>query len=260
MKRNFKIALPILLVFIGFIAMSFTTGNDSVLLRFKPQAGKTMTCQMKSAQIMSMNVQGQSMSNTQNIESKVEITTERLSADSVFCNAKMKSMKFTQNSMGMTMTFDTEHPENASPMLAEAMKTFQNAIDKEIQVVFDPLGNALKMPSDNIPNICAIYPKEAVSVGSQWTADNTQNIGGTDVLMTATYTVTKITKKETTVNIESVIKSDVASGSNTGSMVIDNATGLTKSSTVKTNMSLTISEQGLSIPTTITATTTFTIE
>ena len=80
------------------------------------------------------------------------------------------------------------------------------------------------------------------------------------MLMTATYTVTKITKKETTVNIESVIKSDVASGSNTGSMVIDNATGLTKSSTVKTNMSLTISEQGLSIPTTITATTTFTIE
>lgn len=78
--------------------------------------------------------------------------------------------------------------------------------------------------------------------------------------MTATYTVTKITKKETTVNVESVIKSDIASGTNSGSMVIDNATGLTKTSTIKTNMSLTISEQGLSIPTTVTATTTLNIE
>lgn len=78
--------------------------------------------------------------------------------------------------------------------------------------------------------------------------------------MTATYTVTKITKKETFIDMESIIKSDVASGTNSGSMVIDNATGLTKSSTIKTNMTLTISEQGLSIPTTVTATTTLTIE
>ena len=72
--------------------------------------------------------------------------------------------------------------------------------------------------------------------------------------------MTIVTNKETTVNVESVIKSDNASGSNTGSMVIDNATGLAKSSTIKTNMSLTISEQGLSIPTTVTATTNLTIE
>lgn len=145
-------------------------------------------------------------------------------------------------------------------MLAGAMKPFQDAIDKELQVVFDPLSKTMKMPSENIPNISATYPVEAVSVGSQWTADNTQNIAGTDIVMTATYTVTKITKKETTVNVESVIKSDIASGTNSGSMVIDNATGLTKTSTIKTNMSLTISEQGLSIPTTVTATTTLNIE
>lgn len=234
--------------------------NDSVLLRLKPQVGKTMTINMKSSQIMTMNVQGQSIANSQTIESKTEMTATNITADSIFCTAKMKSMKMTQSAMGMTMTYDTEHPEDANPMLAGAMKPFQDAIDKELQVVFDPLSKTMKMPSENIPNISATYPVEAVSVGSQWTADNTQNIAGTDIVMTATYTVTKITKKETTVNVESVIKSDIASGTNSGSMVIDNATGLTKTSTIKTNMSLTISEQGLSIPTTVTATTTLNIE
>lgn len=256
MKKHITIILSaiVALTMVSFMA------NDSVLLRLKPQVGKTMTINMKSSQIMTMNVQGQSIANSQTIESKTEMTATNITADSIFCTAKMKSMKMTQSAMGMTMTYDTEHPEDANPMLAGAMKSFQDAIDKEIPFVFDPQGNPLKMPSENIPNISATYPKEAVSVGSQWTSDNTQNIAGTDIVMTATYTVTKITKKETTVNVESVIKSDIASGTNSGSMVIDNATGLTKTSTIKTNMSLTISEQGLSIPTTVTATTTLNIE
>lgn len=256
MKKHITIILSaiVALTMVSFMA------NDSVLLRLKPQVGKTMTINMKSSQIMTMNVQGQSIANSQTFESKTEMTATNITADSIFCTAKMKSMKMTQSAMGMTMTYDTEHPEDANPMLAGAMKPFQDAIDKELQVVFDPLSKTMKMPSENIPNISATYPVEAVSVGSQWTADNTQNIAGTDIVMTATYTVTKITKKETTVNVESVIKSDIASGTNSGSMVIDNATGLTKTSTIKTNMSLTISEQGLSIPTTVTATTTLNIE
>ena len=256
MKKHITIILSaiVALTMVSFMA------NDSVLLRLKPQVGKTMTINMKSSQIMTMNVQGQSIANSQTIESKTEMTATNITADSIFCTAKMKSMKMTQSAMGMTMTYDTEHPEDANPMLAGAMKPFQDAIGKELQVVFDPLSKTMKMPSENIPNISATYPVEAVSVGSQWTADNTQNIAGTDIVMTATYTVTKITKKETTVNVESVIKSDIASGTNSGSMVIDNATGLTKTSTIKTNMSLTISEQGLSIPTTVTATTTLNIE
>lgn len=256
MKKHITIILSaiVALTMVSFMA------NDSVLLRLKPQVGKTMTINMKSSQIMTMNVQGQSIANSQTIESKTEMTATNITADSIFCTAKMKSMKMTQSAMGMTMTYDTEHPEDANPMLAGAMKPFQDAIDKELQVVFDPLSKTMKMPSENIPNISATYPVEAVSVGSQWTADNTQNIAGTDIVMTATYTVTKITKRETTVNVESVIKSDIASGTNSGSMVIDNATGLTKTSTIKTNMSLTISEQGLSIPTTVTATTTLNIE
>lgn len=257
MKKHITIILSaiVALTMVSFMA------NDSVLLRLKPQVGKTMTINMKSSQIMTMNVQGQSMNNSQTIESKMEITATNVTADSIFSVSKMKSMKMTQNAMGMTMVYDTEHPEDANPMLAGAMKSFQNAIDKEIPFVFDPQGNPLKIPSKNIiPNISASYPIEAVSVGSQWTTDNTQSIAGTEIVMTTTYTVTKITKKETTLSIEGVIKSKDASGSNSGSMVIDNATGLAKSSTVKTNMSLTISEQGLSIPTTATATTTLNIE
>lgn len=256
MKKHITIILStiIALTFVSFMV------NDSVLLRFKPQVGKTMTCKVKTSQIMNMNVQGQSMTNSQNSELKIQMTATKVTNDSVFCTAQMKSMKMTQNAMGMTMTFDTEHPENTSPMLKGAVKTYQDAIDKDIKVVFDPLGNTLKMPSDKLPSFSAIYPEKAVSVGSQWTSTNSQNIAGADVAVTTTYTVAKITKKETTLNMESVIKADIANGTNTGTMVIDNATGMAKSSTIKTNMDVTISEQGLSIPTKVTGTTTITFE
>ena len=54
MKRNFKIALPILLVFLGFIAMSFTTGNDSVTLRVNVKKGQTFTMKGKTNQLMTI--------------------------------------------------------------------------------------------------------------------------------------------------------------------------------------------------------------
>ena len=126
MKKYITIILSaiVALTMVSFMA------NDSVLLRLKPQVGKTMTINMKSSQIMTMNVQGQSIANSQTIESKTEMTATNITADSIFCTAKMKSMKMTQSAMGMTMVFDTEHPEDANPMLAGAMKAFQDAIDK----------------------------------------------------------------------------------------------------------------------------------
>lgn len=256
MKKHITIILSaiIALTFVSFMA------NDSILLRFKPKVGKAMTCNVKTSQVMNMNVQGQNVTNSQSIESKVQMTATKITSDSIFCDTQLKSMKMTQSAMGMTMTFDTEHPENTSPMLKAAMNSIQESIGKNVTVVFDQLGNALKMPSDNLPSFSAIYPEEAISAGSKWTSTNSQNMAGADVDVTTTYTVVKITKKETTIDIESVIKADAASGTSTGSMVIDNATGLTKSSTIKSDMSITISEQGLSIPTKITGNTTVTFE
>lgn len=249
----------ILLAIIGLAFISFMA-NDSVILRFKPTVGKTITCQTKSAQIISMNVQGQSMNTSQTIDSKMELTVKEATADSIFCEAQTKSIKLTNSTMGMTMTYDSEHPEKTSPMLAGAVKAYEEALNKKMQVVMDPLGNTLKVDVDNIPNISVIFPEEAVSVGSQWTTDYTQVISEVNVNVTTTYTVTKITKKETSVSFESTLSSSLVNGTNEGTMVIENATGLAKSSTVKTNMDMTISEQGLSIPATINGTTTTTFE
>lgn len=249
----------LLLAVLGLTLVSFMT-NDSIVLRFKPQVGKTMTYSTKSTQIMTMNVQGQSMNTTQTLESKMQMTAKEVTADSIFCEMVTKSMKLTQSTMGMTLTFDSEHPENTSPMLAGATKAYQDLIDKKMQIVVDPLGKTIKSDSDNLQSLNTTFPEKAISEGSQWTNNHTQTISDVEVNVTTTYTVAKITKKETTLNLESTLKSSVVNGTDSGSMVIDNATGIAKSSTVKTNLNMTIEQQGISIPMTISGTTTTTIE
>ena len=252
----------ILLAIIGLTFISFMA-NDSVMLRFKPTIGKTMTCQTKSTQIMTMNVQGQSMNTNQTMEMKAELTAKEANKENITCDAQLKYMKLTQSAMGMTMVYDSEHPEKTSPLLAGAVEEYGKALNKTYQIVFDPMGNIVETSSEkgnNLPNFSAIYPEESVTMGSQWTSDLTQDISGVEVTVKTTYTVTKITKKETTVSIEGTMNSNEVNGTNTGSMVIDNATGLTKTSTIKTNMSMTIEQQGLSIPVTVNGTTNITIE
>ena len=254
--RKHIITLTIALLGLTFVSFM---ASDSIVLRFKPQVGKTLTCQVKSTQVMSISMQGQSMNTTQIVESKSEMTATKVTADSVFCETQMKTMKLTSSAMGMTMVYDSEHPEKTSPLLAASVKDFQDAIDKKIAFSCDVKGNT-KATGSGTPSFSAIYPEEAVSVGSHWTSDYTQDISGTEMNVTMTYTVTKITKKETTISLEGVIESSVASGTNSGTMVVDNATGITKTSTIKTDLEMTISEQGISIPTTVSGTTTITIE
>lgn len=76
-----------------------------------------------------------------------------------------------------------------------------------------------------------------------------------------TYTVTKISKKSIEIEVKGNIEGgDEASGTYDGTANIDPQTGLITSSSIKQNISTTISEQGLSIPVTINATTTVTLE
>ena len=83
-----------------------------------------------------------------------------------------------------------------------------------------------------------------------------QSVSGTEVKINMEYTVTAITKKSVDLNFTGNINSKDVTGTYNGTASINPQTGLVMNSTTKTNLSMTMNEQGLSIPLTIVGTTT----
>ena len=74
------------------------------------------------------------------------------------------------------------------------------------------------------------------------------------------YTVTAISKKSVDVSFTGNIDSKDATGTYNGTASIDPQTGMIVKSTTKSSASYTINEQGLTIPATITGTTTINVK
>lgn len=271
MKRNFKIALPILLVFIGFIAMSFTTGNDSVTLRVNVKKGQTFTMKGKTNQLMTINAQGMNMSVPQTVEMRQSISIEEVNGENVTASSTIDAFKMTMTQMGMKLTYDSEHPENNSPMLASATGEIDKIIGKSFTTVYSNRGELVQ--SEEIASsisfqngIFLSFPEEPVHVGSQWTQDTTMSINNIDMKTVNTYTVSEISKKSITLTQTTTMKGDSESMamdmsmSGEGTIIINRATGLVTKTTSKTNCSMTIEEQGLKMPMTMTMTAEYTVE
>lgn len=144
MKRNFKIALPILLVFIGFVAMSFTAGNDGIVLRLNVKKGQSFTMNGKITQLMTINAQGMNMSVPQTIEMRQSINIDEVNGDQISTSSSIDAFKMTMTQMGMKLTFDSEHPENNSPMLASATGEIDKLIGKKFTTVYSNRGEIIQ--------------------------------------------------------------------------------------------------------------------
>jgi hypothetical protein len=260
-----KFLIPTLMILIGFIALSFTPAKDGVALRLNPKKGATYTIKTKASLMNLMEVQGQSMSMTQIIESRQTFSAKELNAEEVTIEGKTEAMKLTISQMGMTLTYDSEHPEKTSPMLAEQTEALSEELNKVKTAKFDLLGNMIEAEGDDEANLAQVnaiipLPTEPVEVGSTWTFENKQAAGSTEINATMTYTVTKISKKSIDLNVKGVVSADEINGSYEGTASLNPQTGLLITSSIKQNISMTVSEQGMTIPLTMTGTTTITVE
>lgn len=273
MKRNIKIAFPILLVFIGFIAMSFTTGNDSVVLRVNVKKGQTYIIKSKTNSLTTVNAEGMNMSIPQTGEMRQSISIDDVDGDQITTSIVLDAYKMTMTQMGMKLTYDSEHPENNSPMLADETDEIGKNIGKKYTTAFNNRGElvlAKEINSSINQQTCFIipFPEEPVHVGSQWTQDITMDINnmGIGVLCTYTYMVTEITKKTVTLTQTSTMKGDTelmamdTNMSSESTIIINRSTGIFTKMTTKTNCSTTIEQQGLKIPMTIITTSEYTVE
>lgn len=260
MNKTLRRFAPVALILLGFAALSFMA-KGSITLRLKPQQGKTYTISTKSNTMMMMEVQGQTMNQSQSMEFRQTFTPKNVTDKESLIETQVDAVKLTMSVMGQKLEYDSDHPEKTSPMLAGQTKDFEASLKKPATVTYDALGNVIDSLDLDMSQLGAVIlqlPEKELSVGSQWTFNKDQSVSGTEISVDYTYTVTAISKKSVDVSIAGTVKgsSDDISGSYEGTASINPQTGLVMSSTTKNNMSMTITQQGLSIPVTMIVNTT----
>ena len=259
MKNTIKKLAPAMLVLVALATLSFMA-KDGVTLRLRPQQGKTYTITNKANAMIMMEVQGQTMSMSQNVETQQTFTAKEVTDDKSVIETQIEAIKMTMSQMGMKFEYDSEHPEKTSPMLAGQTSEIEKVLKKPSTVSYDLLGNiidTLKLEMSQLEGVINVLPEEEVTVGSTWTFNKSQIVSGTEINAKYTYTVTDISKKSIDVSISGTVEgSDEISGTYSGTASIDPKTGFVVQSTTKSNLSMTMNEQGMSIPSTIVGTTT----
>ena len=257
-----RISLIAIITVLAISALSFTAGKG-VILRLKPAKDKVYVIKSKSTQTNTMKFQGQSMSSTQNFEITQSLTAKEVSETKNVFETQIDAMKITISQMGMSFTYDSENPQKTSPMIADQASEFDKIIKKPVDVTYDNLGR-LEETADfemsQISNVIIELPEDEVSVGSEWTYTKTQEISDIEMTVTMKVTVTGINKKGVDVSFTGTVDSKDITGSYEGTSTISQQTGMVVNSSIKNKISMTINEQGMTIPMTVNGATTISVE
>ena len=262
MKKNIRRIAPALLVFVALATLSFMA-KDGITLRLRPEQGKTYTLTSKANMMMMMEVQGQTMNMSQNMETRQTFTAKETSDTKSTFETQIDAMKMNISQMGMKLEYDSEHPEKASPMLAGQTQEIEKHLKKPASITYNALGHvvdSIELEMSQLGAAIVELPEEEVTVGSTWTFNKKQEVSGSEINSKMTYTVTAISKKSVDVTVSGTVESNAnsgeMSGTYSGTASIHPQTGLVIQSSTKSNISMTVSEQGMNIPMTIVGTTT----
>ena len=256
--------IAILLVLMGWSSLTVNAQKE-VTVRLNPKTDVTYTAVIKNTMMNMMQVQGQSMTMTQTMETRSSFTAKSVSDKEVVIEGQNDALKLTISQMGMVLSYDSEHPEKTSPLIADQTEELGSALNKPYTMTFDALGQRLSTEEEpemsQLGSVIIQLPDEPLKVGSTWSTNKRQKISSTDITANMTYTVTKISKKSIEIDAKGTIDGgEEATGTFDGTATIDPRTGMIINSSIKQNISTTISDQGLSIPVTLNGTMTVTLE
>ena len=266
MKKTIRKIAHAMLVLFG-LSVLFSCSSQSKLtnggttLRLHPEQGKTYTITTNANMMIMMEVQGQTMNMSQNMETRQTFTAKEVSDTQSTLETQIEAIKMTMSQMGMKFEYDSEHPEKTSPMLAGQTQEIEAKLNKPTDITYDALGKLVGDSIDSSMNQLGVIielPKNNVTVGSSWTTITSQEASGMEFKADITYTVKAISKKSIDLTYTGTVNGDVAeiSGTYEGTASIDPQTGIMTNGSQKQNISMTIKDQGMSIPMTIVGNTT----
>ncbi|WP_223033003.1 DUF6263 family protein [Hanstruepera marina] len=220
-----------LITLLLLVVSTISFAQESTYLRFNYNTGDKYLMNM---------VMTQDMGEIMKMDMQMEMQTEVKEAIDTIFNTEMsfKSIKMDMSQAGNKLSYDSdtkeENLDDEGKMMSAQMKPILETI---LAVKTNAYGEVLemKMIEGNAANAdqftnqtqSVIYPKEAVKLGSSW-SDEKENNG---MLISYTYTVKSIDAKSVILDVNGSV-SGVATGTLTGSMNIDKASGISNTSNV----------------------------
>ena len=261
MKKNQLI--PVLLLFIGLAALSFTTAAG-VKLRLKPQQGETNTITSNATSTTRIGDQGLSISSNQTVKTRQSFTAKTVSGNKVVINSQIDAIKMTMSMMSMNIEYDSEHPDETNPLIADQAEEFEKNLNKPFSMTYDATGKTVSnkndLPMSQLSSVIIPLPKEELNVGSKWSSEKKQEVNGMQVKANMEYTVTAISTTSVEVNFTGHVKAKDASGTFTGTASIAPQTGMTTKSTTRSNISMSIRDHGRTSPVSMSTVTTIEVK
>ena len=223
----------ILFLFIVAITLQ-ATAQESVLLRYNYKKGDVYEIKMT----MKQEVGAFMAQTTKLLMTQTTISTE----DKVFINeGKIANISLDMLQGGNSINYDSSKKEEElddtgkmmkqqmDPVLSSTIQTKTNDLGDVLDITITPDNPQTAQMSQQ--NSSVVYPKEAVSVGSEWTS--TDEEGGMTIKLT--YKVAKITPTTVVLDLSGEV-SGLAKGTATGSMIVDRESGVPSTSKIEMKM------------------------
>lgn len=287
MKQFKWLALTIVAALFITACSGGKSASDKVELRLRPEQGKTY------AVAMEVNSESKVMGMTTNTVMNMEMS---MTADEVSDEQSIMSTTYDRMAMNMetpmgSMQYDSDDTSGASGMMGEMMKpVFDKLMDVNLTMTFNKFGEVVESAgmeglfegmagmenmgdqmnaADQMGAATAVFPEDAVGVGDSWEKEIV-NTANAPMVMKATYTVEEITDSEVKLKLMGDIATyegedagaaaaqiDEVTGDFTGDLVVERATGWTKSANLTQNMQMKMTQQGM--PLTVDAVNTITM-
>lgn len=237
-----------LLVLFLLVSSSITVAQESIKLRLNYEKGDIYIASMKMSQDM-----GAVMSMGMDVDMSIEIT--EVNDDTYQSKMKFKKMKMDMLQGGNAISFDSSKSDDELDDMGKMMKAQMEPMLKAVILAKgNNLGEVLELKVEpNVPGMSDMgnqatsvaYPKEAIQVGSTWTAKKNEK----GMVLDFIYTVKSITKDQVELDISGKV-SGVATGTISGKMQVDKVSGVPNNSLI--DMDLNISGQKMKSKITLT--------
>ena len=225
-----------LLILFLVISANLSLAQDAALLRLNYEKGATYDVEMNISQEMGTVM---SMGMLINMDIKV------LDVNGDTYDSEMKFTKMTMDMLqgGQVMSFDSTKSDDEldetgkmmkaqmGPMLSALISAKGNNLGEILEVKVEPSIPGVEDMAKQSSNV--VYPTEAVSVGSTWTMTKEEKGMKMDFL----YTVKSISSDKIVLDLSGDV-SGMATGTISGNMNIDKASGIPENSTIDMNMSV----------------------
>lgn len=273
------------LVCTGLFLMSCViTVSAQIKLSFNPKSGAKYEYQMEVVQNIKQNIMGQKMPMETEMKGTYQMEIKEKTSQEIHAQLTYQGFTFLVSSPMMKVRYDSKVP-NENPSETDKMfeEIFNALIGKPFTIIFTPDGSvksvsgmsviiesmldtivadgqiaaqmSQQFSDESMKNMLEqsfnFYPDHVVKVGDSWNMETTIPMNNMNFGIKTKNTLKKISTNEATIKAAGNIAMDMGvgkfTGTQTGTMIVDTATGLPVTSDISQKIKGSIKAQGMAI-------------